>query len=234
MDPKACQKAVSNLLEWKLKLLESSQNVHHLLWTSQPTKPDDEPASPYKIDTPFQVNGCLKDVSFNDLQPAILQAAIVPGGVDVKKHVKLEVEQLPKDTQPTKHEENVKLIVDATQMPKGTKSLSVIISYEIPEQFERYASFNLPVKDPTVPDVTTETPQVTTETPQVPTEKPQVTTEKPQLTTEVPDQPDEKKSGGLGAGIWIILVILLLGLGVGAFLYRRHLRMQAHAREVPP
>lgn len=93
---------------------------------------------------------------------------------------------------------------------------------------------NVAVKDPNLPDVTTtETPPTTT--PQVTTQEPQVTTEKPQVTTEVPpDQPDEKKSGGLGAGIWIILVLLLLGLGVGAFLYRRHLLMQAHAREMPP
>eukprot|EP00438_Fugacium_kawagutii_P012580 Skav200201 [mRNA] locus=scaffold623:373194:374472:- [translate_table: standard] len=232
VDAKACKQAVSKFFEWKLKLLESSQNVHHLLWTSQPAKPDGEPA-PYKVDSPFQITGSLKDLSFSDLKPTIMQAT-VKGGVQVKEHVKLELEQLPKDyTEPTKHEENVKLIVDATQVPKGTTSVNVFMSYEIPGHFERYASVNLPVKDPNIPDVTTETPQITTQKPQVTTEKPQVTTEKPQVTTEVPPEP-EKKSSGLGAGIWIILVILLLGLGVGAFLYRRHLRMQAHAREVPP
>eukprot|EP00438_Fugacium_kawagutii_P027602 Skav231505 [mRNA] locus=scaffold84:87220:89021:- [translate_table: standard] len=245
VDAKACTQAVSKLFQWKLKLLESNQNVHHLLWTSQPTKPDDEPA-PYKVDTPFQITGSLKDVSFFDLKPSIMSAK-VKGGVDLKQHVKLEAEQLPKDyTEPTKHEENVKLIVDATQMPKGTTSVNVFMSYEIPGHFERYVSLNLPVTDPNVPDVTTETPQtptqkpqvttekpqVTTEKPQDTTEKPQITTEQPQVTTEVPPEP-EKKSSGSGAGIWIILVILLLGLGGGAFLYRRHLRLQAHAREVP-
>eukprot|EP00438_Fugacium_kawagutii_P005060 Skav221748 [mRNA] locus=scaffold3834:17338:18492:- [translate_table: standard] len=203
VDSGKCLKTVEDSYEWGFRLMKSSQNVHEVLFTSQV-----EPSAWGQI-TPswvsdkynFMVTKTVKDVALKDLNPKIAQAGCSTASGDFSKQVTLKTFEAPADqNQPKKHEEKVELLVDATQLPKGTFELEVTVEYRIPGVGDtKQAKLMLPVDNP-----------------------------------EIPDEPKEKdKSGGVGAGVIAFIVIFAAGAVVaGAFFYRRHQRIQAHAREV--
>lgn len=222
VDSKACSRAVQNLFEWKLSLQQSKQNVHQLKWTSHPQKTTLEPVPTPDLTAPFHVTGCLKDVSFMDLQPSIMTAtAQKEAQGDFKDRLRFTVLEDPLAREDpgwtTGHEELIQVTVDATQLPKGTKKLHVIWSYTIPNQFERYVTMDLPVDDPVVPDTPTTQPDAPTD---APTDAPATT--QPDGPAEEPEPPKAKgKKKGPGAWPWLLALALLFAAGCGAFLYRR-------------
>lgn len=234
----ACAQAVKEIFNWQLKLVNSSQNVHQVLFTSQPTKPTDQVFPPVKVkDTlPSEVTGCLKDVGYYDLHESVIQAIIPKGRGEWGKLVKIiDLERLPKDhREPEKHEELVKVMVDASQLPKGTENLKVLFNFGLPgpgpSNWDGLQNLLLPVDDPTIPDRDTTSTSDQPEQPDQPDQP--VEPDQP----DQPDQPDPKqKSSSLVPWTWILACILLVGLGTGGFLYRRHRLIQAtRGREVLP
>eukprot|EP00435_Cladocopium_sp_Y103_P026182 s432_g6.t1 len=204
----SCNAAVDELFDWKLILQNSKQNVHTLLWTSRTSqqnkrsKPSTWTPPNVKTRLPLEVTGSIKDLCFYDLQPSILQASCGAADSNFADKVKLEVKKVDADlTVPEFHEEVVKIVVDAAQLPKCNE-IKVKVKYQFPYEDPRYIALLLPVHDPIVPD------------------------------DDKPVEPVEPS--GLGTAFWFILIIVVLALGVGAFLYRRHLLVQAHAREILP
>ena len=204
---------MEDIFKWKLSLIKSSQNVHELQWSSQPVEPTIQSFPKVQLDDslPSKATFCLKDVAFKQIKAQVVAANVLGTQGDVKQAVQLQMADAPRDLT-GKHEETMKLVVDATQLPKeGEKRLNVGIRYQTPGSQEQTTYLEVPIADPNVPD-------------SQPDDKPK-------------DQPDAKKAdqgGGLGAGFWIILILVLMGLGVGAFLYRRNMLIQANARQPLP
>eukprot|EP00438_Fugacium_kawagutii_P021087 Skav205910 [mRNA] locus=scaffold123:456554:470116:+ [translate_table: standard] len=213
-----CKRVVEENFHWGLSLLKSSQNVHEVLWTSQAKKPTIDHTTKINI-YDFNFTQTVKHVAFKDLEPSITLASVSSAGnANFKKHVKIKRLEADQD-QPEKHEQKLELSVDATQLPKGTKELEVMMTLVYPTTGYTDVELLLPVDSPEIPDENTEKP---TEKPaEIPTENP---TEKPK---------EKEKSGGVGVGVIAFITVFGAGLVVlGAFLYRRHQVIQAHETEV--
>eukprot|EP00435_Cladocopium_sp_Y103_P042165 s432_g11.t1 len=193
----SCAQAVDALFDWKLSLTDSSQNVHNLLWTSQPKEPSQWAAPSLNLKSlPSKFTTSMKDLGFYDLQPSISKAICGTSLMNFADKVKLQVEQLPKDSKvPEKHEEVVKMIVDATQLPKCNE-IKVEVKYTIPNQSPRYVDLVLPVDNPIVPD-TPEQP-VDPDQPVEPEKgKDSDSKDQPEEPKEPKDQPEEEGDIGL-------------------------------------
>ena len=228
VESSACQKAVKNAFDWKLILGSSKQNVHDLWWTSKPQRPRQTTSHALMRTLSSEVAHVLRDVRFVEIYPKVTKATPVGvpfngSSVDLADAVKLDFAAFPpKDENPWKHKEAVEMMVDATKLPKGTSKLEVEILYHPPDLDPYSSTVVVPVQGNEVDD-----------------------DEKSKDDAKSKDQdekhkdgpaPDKKvkESGGLGPAFWIIMCILLIGGAIGAFLYRRHLLIQAHAREVLP
>lgn len=147
----SCSTAVDKLFDWKLSLTNSNQNVHTFLWSSQNGEPSSLVVANLKT-LPTKFTTSMKDLGFYDLQPSIHGAICGKSATNFGDKVKLQVEKLPKDSKvPEKHEEVVKMMVDATQLPTCSE-LEVEVMYTFPGQDARYVKFLLPVDNPNVPD----------------------------------------------------------------------------------
>eukprot|EP00435_Cladocopium_sp_Y103_P050920 s432_g15.t1 len=212
----SCGQAVDALFDWKLSLTSSSHNVHNLLWSSQQREASGQAAPVINLKSlPSRETSSWRDLGFYDFKPSIIKAKCDTSVRDFADKVKLQVEELPKDHKvPEKHEEVVKMIVDATQLPKCNE-IKVEVKYvlPIPGGGDKYIlDLILPVDSPIVPD------------------------EEPKEPKEPKDQPDKKEEtsdSGLGTAFWVILILALIAGSAGAFLYRRRLLIQANARAIP-
>eukprot|EP00438_Fugacium_kawagutii_P031646 Skav214560 [mRNA] locus=scaffold285:175967:177181:- [translate_table: standard] len=220
----ACRTVVQKKLQWGLSLLKSTQNVHELLWTSQAEKPDIDLTTPETNIYASAVTKTVKKVGLKDLKPSIASAYCSTGSGSVNydrnfaDQVKLKTFEASTGVQLRKVEEKLELSVDATQIPKSTKELEVTVALVYPVTGLQNYRLMLPVDNPELPD-------------EEPTEKP---AEEPSEKPSEEPKPKEK-SDGVGAGVIAFIVIFAAGAVVaGAFFYRRHRLIQAHAREVIP
>ena len=148
VDAERCQQAVYELFAWDVQLLSSQENTHELQWTSG-TRPSQSIKALTKKAT---VTRNVKDVRLQDLSPQIIQAHCSSlGDKNLAALVKLQ-EVMLLETPADEHKERLELLVDATQLPKGTEEIEVSIRYVFPEVGEQVAKVLLPVKDPSLPD----------------------------------------------------------------------------------
>lgn len=148
VDAESCQQAVYELFAWEVQLLSSEQNAHQLLWTSGTRPSNSVKALPKKA----TITRSMKDVNLQDLSPQIIQANCSSlGDKNLAALVKLQ-KLILLETPADKHEERFELLVDATQLPKGTEEIEVRIRYVFPEVGDVVAKVVLPVHDPSLPD----------------------------------------------------------------------------------
>lgn len=242
VDSKTCSESVVKAaFKWKMRLQKSSQNVHQLLWTN--VGPKSDPMDPIES-LPGNVTGCLKDVTLKEMGPNIFVAMATKNRKGLADHknfrrvVTLKVGKPLLDSAPDKHEEQVELLVDATQLPSNTEEVFVAVDYFIEGGGSKKTFVWLPVTDPGLPDsepdqpdTGTVSPTDTTMTPKDPTDGTSYQPAKSKPTD--PDTPKKKKaSGGIGAAFWWIPGCLFLGMGIGIFFYRRNRLIQAYGRDV--
>ena len=154
----ACRKEVEDAYAWTLEKVETKGNVHVLEWSSprHTDQGDITDSLDHLTSEVAKAQIATRDtmsISNADLlkySPAIAAASCntVPDA-DLAHLVLLDAAPLYEGILPGLYKENfyVKLTVNASALPEGTKTMVVTVKYVLPERDPKFHTLQLPVAD---------------------------------------------------------------------------------------
>eukprot|EP00438_Fugacium_kawagutii_P022711 Skav203980 [mRNA] locus=scaffold94:839062:840225:- [translate_table: standard] len=157
-DMDKCLELLNGQFAWGFGLRKSNQNVHELYFTTQKHSPNFHRVGFQINRSDVSVTKTVKDVALKNLEPKITQAGCSTASGNFAHLVKLKTFEPPAvDQGAKKHEENLEMSVDATQLPRGIKELDITLGYWFLAK-TRQVQLKLPVADPII-DEPTEKPK---------------------------------------------------------------------------